>query len=355
MTNNDPQTLAQALAEFNVETSLAKLMLSIANICTEISTLTAQGDLADITGKLESQNVQGETQMQLDVVTNDFFVSGLTESGLVAGMVSEEISHAMIVENANDAPFLVVFDPLDGSSNVPVNVSIGSIFSVLKAPDGRAVEEADFLQSGDQQLAAGYALYGPVTMFVLTVGNGTHGFTLDPTSQKFKLTHKNMQVADKTSEFAINASNERFWDAPTTRYVEECKAGTDGKRGRDFNMRWVASMVADVHRLLLRGGIYLYPKDSKKPARDGRLRLMYEANPAGMLIEQAGGRASTGNQRIMAMEPTNIHQRAPVIIGTSEEVNLVERYNNTYASGNVQIGNSPLFCERSLYQNGQRH
>jgi fructose-1,6-bisphosphatase I/sedoheptulose-1,7-bisphosphatase len=334
-------------------TSLSNLLFNIASICTEIAGLAAKGALADITGKLESQNIQGETQMQLDVLTNELFIEGLAKSGLVAGLASEEEECVLVFADAKEAEFLVLFDPLDGSSNVPVNVSVGSIFSVLKAPEGRCPEEPDFLQPGSQQVAAGYALYGPVTMLVLSVGNGTHGFTLDPESKTFILTHQNMQVAEKTSEFAINASNERFWDAPTVRYIAECKAGIEGKRERNFNMRWVASMVADVHRILLRGGIYLYPKDNKKPPREGRLRLMYEANPMSMLIEQAGGKGSTGGQRIMDIVPDNIHQRVPVIIGTAEEVSLIERYTSTYESGDVQIGNSPLFGGKSLFHKGQ--
>ena len=315
--------------------------------------MAAKGALADVTGKLESQNIQGETQMKLDVLTNELFINGLAETGLVAGLASEEEDDVLVFADAKEAEFLVLFDPLDGSSNVPVNVSVGSIFSVLKAPEGRGLDDADFLQPGCNQIAAGYALYGPVTMLVISVGNGTHGFTLDPETKTFILTHQNMQVAEKTSEFAINASNERFRDAPTLRYVEECKAGIEGKRTRNFNMRWVASMVADVHRILLRGGIYLYPKDNKTPPREGRLRLMYEANPMSMLIEQAGGKGSTGTQRIMDIVPENIHQRVPVIIGTTEEVNLIERYTRTYESGNVQIGNSPLFGGKSLFHKGQ--
>ena len=333
--------------------SLGNLLFNIAGICTEIATMTAKGALAGITGKLESQNVQGETQMRLDVLTNEIFISGLTDSGLVAGLVSEEMEDVHVITHSKEAKFLLAFDPLDGSSNVPVNVSVGSIFSILMAPENRMPEAKDFLQPGNQQVAAGYALYGPVTMLVLTVGKGTHGFTLDPETKAFILTHQNMQVAQKTSEYAINASNERFWEAPVIRYIDECKAGVEGKRERNFNMRWVASMVADVHRILLRGGVYLYPKDNKKPPREGRLRLLYETNPMSMLIEQAGGKSSTGTQRMMDVVPDNIHQRIPVIIGTSEEVSLVERYTSTFGSGDVQIGDSPLFGERSLFHKGQ--
>jgi len=325
---------------------LSTLLLEIANICTTIAAMTSKGALADITGKLESQNVQGETQMQLDVLTNDAFIAGLTNCGVVAGLASEEVDE---VCNIRAAKYLVIFDPLDGSSNVPVNVSVGSIFSVLSAPDSRMPVEADYLQAGNRQVAAGYALYGPATMLVLTVGKGTHGFTLDADKQTFMLTHPNMRVADVTSEFAINASNERFWEPPITRYIEECKAGLAGARERDFNMRWVASMVADIHRILMRGGIYLYPKDNKKPIKAGRLRLMYEVNPMSMLVEQAGGKSSTGSGRVMDVVPDNVHQRVPVIIGTSQEVSLVERYIQTYDSGETQKGFLPFFGERSLF------
>jgi len=342
--------LADFLAEKQAGKPLATLLLAISDICTKIAEITAKGALAEITGKLNSQNIQGETQTQLDVITNDLFIEGLTKCDLVAGLASEEVDE---VCNIRAAQYLVVFDPLDGSSNVAVNVTVGTIFSVLNAPEGRMPVEADYLQLGNQQVAAGYALYGPATMLVLTIGKGTHGFTLDLESKTFVLTHPNMQVAETTSEFAINASNERFWEPPIERYISECKAGENGVRGRDFNMRWVASMVAEVHRILLRGGVYLYPRDSKKPLKAGRLRLMYELNPMSMLIEQAGGKSSTGNMRIMDIVPEQVHQRVPVIIGTAQEVSLVERYTQAYASGDVQKGFSPLFGERSLFHKKQ--
>lgn len=329
---------------------LCSLLLAIADICTKIAEMTTKGALADITGKLQSQNVQGETQMQLDVLTNDIFISGLTHCDVVAGLASEEVDE---VCNIRAAKYLVIFDPLDGSSNVPVNVAVGTIFSVLNAPENRMPVEADYLQAGTCQVAAGYALYGPATMLVLTVGKGTHGFTLDTETQAFILTHPNMNIPEITSEFAINGSNERFWEAPIVRYIDECKAGAEGIRGRDFNMRWVASMVADIHRILIRGGIYLYPRDNKKPIKAGRLRLMYEANPMSMLVEQAGGKSSTSSERIMDIVPEHIHQRVPVIIGTAQEVSLVERYTQTYDSGDAQKGYSPLFGERSLFHKNQ--
>lgn len=329
------------------------LLLAVADICTQIAKLTVKGALADITSKLESENIQGETQTKLDVLTNDLFIAGLKKCGLVAGLASEEMDEVVAISADKKAQFLVMFDPLDGSSNVANNVTIGSIFSVLAAPQGRLPVEADFLQTGNRQIAAGYALYGPSTMLVLTTGKGTHGFTLDVESQTFLLTHPNMQVAETTSEFAINCSNERFWESPIARYIDECKAGEAGVRGRDFNMRWVASMVAEVHRILLRGGIYLYPRDSKKPLKAGRLRLMYELNPMSMLVEQAGGRSSTGEMRVMDIVPQSVHQRAPILIGTAQEVSLVERYTKSFEEGETQRGYSQLFTDRSLFHKKQ--
>lgn len=332
---------------------LQYLLLEVAAICTEIAKHTAKGALTDIASKLEGANIQGEAQTKLDVLTNDIFIAGLKECGLVAGLASEEMDETVAISDDKKAQFLVVFDPLDGSSNVANNVTIGSIFSVLNAPKGKLPVEADFLQAGTQQIAAGYALYGPATMLVLSIGKGTHGFTLDSDTQTFVLTHPNMQIAESTAEFAINCSNERFWESPITRYIDECKAGEAGVRGRDFNMRWVASMVAEIHRILLRGGIYLYPRDSKKPLKAGRLRLMYELNPMSMLVEQAGGKSSTGDKRVLDIVPESVHQRAPIVIGTAQEVNLVERYTQAYMAGDVQKGFSPLFGERSLFHEKQ--
>lgn len=344
------ENLADFLSEQQTGEPLLCLLLAISNICINIAEMTAQGALASITEKLDSQNIQGETQTQLDVLSNDLFIDGLRNCDVVAGLASEEMDD---VVNIRAAQYLVAFDPLDGSSNVAVNVSVGSIFSVLNAPASRMPTESDYLQPGNQQVAAGYALYGPATMLVLTIGKGTHGFTLDSAAKTFVLTHANMQVAETTSEFAINASNERFWEAPIERYVGECKAGKEGVRGRDFNMRWVASMVADVHRILLRGGIYLYPRDSKKPIKAGRLRLMYEASPMSFLAEQAGGKSSTGSTRVMDIVPEGVHQRVPIMIGTAQEVSLVECYTQSHDSGDTHRGFSQLFGDRSLFHKKQ--
>jgi fructose-1,6-bisphosphatase I / sedoheptulose-1,7-bisphosphatase len=246
-----------------------------------------------------------------------------------------------------------VFDPLDGSSNIDVNVSVGSIFSVLRAPDevidsGRDVVEADFFQPGATQVAAGYALYGPTTMLVLSVGNGVAGFTLHPHLGEFMLTHPDIQVPSDTHEFAINASNARFWEPPIKRYVDECLAGKTGPRSKDFNMRWIASMVAEAHRILMRGGVFMYPRDTKDPAKPGRLRLLYEANPIGMLMEQAGGRASTGRQPVLGVKPTGLHQRIGLVFGSKNEVERIERYHHEPIKSDFA---TPLFAERSLFRN----
>lgn len=265
------------------------------------------------------------------MLTNDIFIEALAKNVTVSGFASEEMDDPVALNvSSENARFLVVFDPLDGSSNVAVNVSVGSIFSILPAPRNRKPVDADYLQKGTQQLAAGYAIYGPATMLVITVGNGTHGFTLDPNDQTFYLTHPAIQIPAVSAEFAINTSNQRHWEAPVARYVEECLAGATGLRKQDFNMRWVASMVADIHRILMRGGIYLYPRDYKQPIKAGRLRLMYEANPMSMLVEQANGKSSTGRIAIMDIVPDHVHQRVPVIMGSKEEVALVERYHHDF-------------------------
>jgi len=329
---------------------LAALLIDVASAVKAISAMTAKGALAGILGSLETENIQGEVQKKLDVLSNTAFVNTFTLGGLIAGLASEEMDDPIALSEEKRGPFLAIFDPLDGSSNIDVNVSVGSIFSVLRAPKGRCVAMADYLRPGREQLAAGYALYGPSTMFVLTVGKGTHGFTLDREVGNFILTHADIQVPADTSEFAINTSNERFWEPPVLRYVTECKAGKTDVRGRDFNMRWIASMVAEIHRILMRGGIFMYPKDTKDPSKPGRLRLMYEANPMGLVVEQAGGLASTGRSRILEVQPELIHQRIPVIMGSRNEVERIERYHEEFDTGTDQTYSSPLFKERSLFQ-----
>jgi fructose-1,6-bisphosphatase len=331
---------------------LAALLVDIAAAVKAISAMTAKGELGGVLGSLDTQNVQGETQKKLDVMSNTAFVNTFALGGLVAGLASEEMDDPVVIDAKDGSGrFLTVFDPLDGSSNIDVNVSVGSIFSVLRAPEGRPPVAADYLVAGRNQLAAGYAIYGPSTMLVLTVGKGTHGFTLDREVGNFILTHPDIQVPEDTSEFAINASNERFWEPPVQRYVTECTNGRTDVRARDFNMRWIASMVADIHRILMRGGVFMYPKDTKDPAKQGRLRLMYEANPMSMVIEQAGGIGSTGRVRLLDLQPEEIHQRVPVVIGSKNEVERIERYHQEYDNGSDEKYKSPLFQERSLYAN----
>ena len=342
--------LIQQLKGTPEQSDLAALLVDIAAAVKAISAMTAKGELGGVLGSLDSTNVQGETQKRLDVLSNQAFINTFAMGGLVAGLASEENDDPIDIDPSDGSGrFLAVFDPLDGSSNIDVNVSVGSIFSVLRAPEGRVPVTQDYLRPGNHQLAAGYAIYGPSTMFVLTVGKGTHGFTLDREVGNFILTHPSMQIPEETSEFAINASNERFWEPPVQRYVAECKNGCTDVRARDFNMRWIASMVADIHRILMRGGVFMYPRDTKDPSKPGRLRLMYEANPMSFVVEQAGGIGSTGRVRILEIEPEQIHQRVPVIIGSRKEVERLERYHQEYDSGSDEKYSSPLFQERSLY------
>jgi fructose-1,6-bisphosphatase I/sedoheptulose-1,7-bisphosphatase len=294
-------------------------------------------------------NVQGETQKIMDVVSNDMFIQFNEWGGYLAGMASEEMAEPyQIPERYPRGKYLLLFDPLDGSSNIDVNVAVGSIFSVIRAPNsGQPVVEGDFLQAGVEQVAAGYAVYGPTTMLVLTVGTGVNAFTLDPNLGEFILTHPAMRIPPDTCEFAINASNSRFWEAPVKRYVDECLAGKTGTRGKDFNMRWIASMVAEAHRILMRGGIFLYPRDTKDSSKEGRLRLLYEANPIGFIIEQAGGRASTGRQPVLTVKPSALHQRIGLVFGSKNEVDRIERYHNDPPPSGTF---NPLFNERSLFR-----
>ena len=308
------------------------------------------GLMSGARGSAGSVNAQGEDQKPLDLIANEIMVQSCEWGGHLAGMMSEEMdAPTPIPPQYPRGRYLLLFDPLDGSSNLDVNVTVGTIFSVLRAPEGVTdPKPADFLQPGTQQVCAGYALYGPAAMIVITLGTGVHGFTLDPEIGAYILTHPNLAIADETQEFAVNASNQRFWEPPVRRYVEECIAGRSGARSKDFNMRWIASLVAEVHRILMRGGLFMYPKDTKDPGKPGRLRLLYEANPMAMLIEQAGGKASTGRQRILEIVPDALHQRVPVILGSALEVERIVRYHAEYDRGEVAFS-SPLFNERSLF------
>jgi fructose-1,6-bisphosphatase I/sedoheptulose-1,7-bisphosphatase len=343
--------LIQQLDGIDGARELGALLVDVAAAVKAISAMTAKGELGGFLGKVDARNVHGETQAKLDIVANETLLRACEWGGLVAGMASEELDEPYAIpEPYSRGPFLLVFDPLDGSSNTDVNVSVGTIFSVLRHEDARAPQPGDYLQPGRRQVAAGYAIYGPATMLVLTTGKGTHGFTLDREIGNFILTHPNLQIPVETGEFAINTSNARFWEAPVHRYVTECQAGRSGPRGRDFNMRWIASMVAEVHRILIRGGVFMYPRDLKDPSKPGRLRLMYEANPIAFLVEQAGGFASTGRHRLLDIAPTELHQRIPVILGSRAEVERIERYHLDHDSGADVPFVSPLFNERSLFR-----
>ena len=323
------------------------LLLAVALACKALARKVAYGALGAAGAEGGSTNVQGETQHGLDVLANETFVHCTQWGGAARAMVSEEVEAPIVVPDAA-GEYLLAFDPLDGSSNIDVNVSVGSIFSVLRAPStpGARLDEL-FLQPGARQVAAGYAIYGPATMLVLSVGRGVHAFTLHPELGEFLLTRRDIRIAEDTSEFAINASNSRFWEPPVRRYVEECLAGRNGVRGRDFNMRWIASLVAEAHRILTRGGVFMYPRDSKDPTRAGRLRLLYECNPIGFLIEQAGGRASTGAEPILQVAPQSLHQRIGFVFGSRNEVERIERY---HADPSTRAVETPLFAERSLFR-----
>src|SRR5579863_4075527 len=330
---------------------LTALINDIQTGCKYISTAVARGHLRGLHGSAASRNVQGETQQKLDVVANDIMLRSCEWGGQLAGMVSEELAEPYTIpQSYSRGRYLLAFDPLDGSSNIDVNVSVGSVFSILRAPHG--VEPAapeDFLQPGVRQVCAGYALYGPASMLVLTLGRGVHGFSLDPEIGAYILTHPNMRVPEDSREFAINTSNERFWERPVQRYVSECVRGRTGVREADFNMRWIASLVAEVHRILMRGGLFMYPRDNKDPDMPGRLRLLYEANPMAMIIEQAGGRASTGRGRVLDIVPGAIHQRVPLILGSKNEVERIEGYHREFDAGVDEAYASPLFNTKSLF------
>ena len=304
------------------------LLNDIASACKAISHEVHRGALAGNLGIAGSENIQGEVQKTLDVITNKIFIKALEWTGHLAALASEENDEVIqIPEVYPKGKYLVCFDPLDGSSNVDLNMSVGTIFSILRAPEGVATPTAeDFMQPGINQVCAGFCIYGPTTIMVLTTGNGVNGFTLDGDIGEFILTHPDMRIPQDTAEFAINMSNQRFWEAPVLRYVTECVKGVDGGREKNFNMRWIAAMVAEVYRILTRGGIFMYPYDVKDPSKEGKLRLMYEANPMSFIVEQAGGTSSTGRQRILDITPKSIHQRVPVILGSKNEVERIVGY-----------------------------
>jgi len=309
----------------SIPSELRLLLEVVGRACKTISHSVSKGALGGVLGTAGSENVQGEVQKKLDVISNEILLEANEWGGHLAAMASEEMETIHPIPNRYPhGEYLLLFDPLDGSSNIDVNVSIGTIFSVLKAPSGmQQPAEQDFMQKGSEQVAAGYAVYGPQTQLVLTTGNGVHCFTLDREMGSWVLTNSHMKIPADTQEYAINASNARHWLAPVQQYVGELQAGTDGVRGKNFNMRWIASMVADVHRILMRGGIFMYPADQRDPGKPGKLRLMYEANPMAFLVEQAGGAATDGHQRILDIEPGKLHQRVAVFLGSKNEVERV--------------------------------
>jgi fructose-1,6-bisphosphatase I len=320
-----------------INPDLRLLIEVVARACKTISIAVGKGALGGVLGDAgapgaASINIQGEAQKKLDVLSNEILLEANAWGGHLAGLASEEMDTSQPIPDAYPrGNYLLMFDPLDGSSNIDVNISVGTIFSVLRCPDDVVTpRDEDFLQPGTAQVAAGYCTYGPSTMLVLTVGHGTHAFTLDREVGSFVLTTRGMRIPEETREFAVNMSNQRFWEAPMQQYVGDLLAGKDGLRGKDFNMRWVASMVADVHRILTRGGIFSYPLDSKCRAQGGKLRLMYEANPMSFLVEQAGGAATTGRERMLEVQPTGLHMRVPVFLGSRQEVEIATRYHREH-------------------------
>jgi fructose-1,6-bisphosphatase I len=315
----------------HIPPELRLLLEVVARACKSISHAVNKGALGGVLGSAGSENVQGEVQKKLDIIANEVLIEANEWGGHLAAMASEEMETIYLVPNRYpQGEYLLTFDPLDGSSNIDVNVSIGTIFSVLKKTEGSTgVSEADFLQMGSAQVAAGYCVYGPQTTLVLTVGDGVNMFTLDREQGSFVLTHENVQIPADTKEFAINMSNMRHWDTPVKRYIDECLEGKEGVRGKDFNMRWIASMVADVHRILTRGGVFMYPWDKREPNKPGKLRLMYEANPMSWIVEQAGGASTNGHQRILDLQPKTLHERVSVVLGSKNEVDLITKYHQT--------------------------
>lgn len=327
------------------------LLNAVATAVKVIANQVNKGALVGALGSADAENVQGEVQKNLDVISNEVMISQTEWTGHLAGMASEEMEDVYpIPASHRRGKYLLVFDPLDGSSNIDVNISVGTIFSILRSPKpGADAQVEDFLQAGVEQVGAGFALYGPSTMLVLTAGSGVDGFTLDRDIGAFMLTHPQMRIPGDTNEFAINSSNERFWEPPVRRYVQECLAGRTGPRAKDFNMRWIASLVAEVFRILTRGGVFLYPADSKDPSQPGRLRLLYEANPIAFLVEQAGGLASTGHQRVLDVTPKSLHQRLPLILGSRHEVERLEQYHRDHVEPTDDDFDASLFNTRSLF------
>ncbi len=328
------------------------LLNAVATAVKVISNQVNRGALIGALGSAGLENVQGEVQKKLDVISNEIMIGETEWAGHLAAMASEELEDIYpIPASYQRGKYLLAFDPLDGSSNIDANVSVGTIFSILRSPDPGVEPRAEhFLQPGVRQVCAGFAVYGPSTMLVLTTGDGVDAFTLDREIGAFILTHPKLRIPEDTREFAINASNERFWEPPVRRYVQECLAGRTGPREQDFNMRWVASLVAEAFRILTRGGVFLYPNDTKDPTRPGRLRLLYECNPIAFIVEQAGGAASTGRERVMEVQPDGVHQRVPLIFGSRNEVERITGYHREDGEAADNAFDASLFNTRSLFR-----
>lgn len=345
----DRSTLTQFLIEErrrhpSASGELNSLILDVALACKAIAKRVAYGALGGVLGPASFTDGQ-----RLDHVANDLFLRANESGGLLAGMSSVKSAQPYRVPQRYPlGKYLLSFDPLDGSSNIDVNLSVGSIFSILRAPSpGSHASAEDFLQPGSEQVCAGYAIYGPSTMIVVTVGTGVHGFTLEPQLGEFILTQPDIRIPQAATEFAINASNSRFWEPAVKRYVDECLAGDSGPRGKDFTMRWVASTVAELHRILTRGGVFLFPRDTSDEGSAGGLGLLYEASPVAYVVEQAGGMASTGRARVLDVEPQELHQRVELIFGPREEVELIDRYHRDH---NVVDMDAPLYSTRGLFR-----
>lgn len=327
--DNTPQTLSEYLfvqqKKHDLCPKLCLLLAHVAQQCQYIGQQVRQGSLGGVLGSLEQENVQGEVQQKLDLIANNrLLANNLWHEGLAA-VASEEMDHVFLLKGQENAPYLLLFDPLDGSSNIDVNTSIGTIFSFLRHPGGNLSEQS-FLQAGNKQVAAGYAIYGPQTMLVFTLGFGVVGFTLDPYNGVWVLTHEQINIPKQTKEFAINMSNMRHWEAPIRNYIKDCLAGIDGPLKKNYNMRWIASMVADVHRILMRGGVFMYPNDQRKGVESGKLRLLYEANPMSLLVKQAGGQAIAHTTPMLEVQPSSLHQRVSVVLGSANEVDTIVSY-----------------------------
>lgn len=328
----------------------SSLVNVVATATKMIANQVTRGAIVGSLGAVDADRLPPTVHRKMDAIAHDIMVAETRSTGHLSALVSEQLAEVHPVSDAHRrGKYLLAFDPLDGSSNIDVNLPVGTIFSVLRASaDGDAAGAPDFLQPGAQQVCAGFTLYGPATMLVLTTGRGVDGFTLDREIGAFVLTHPRMRIPEDTSGFAINAANERFWERPVRRYVHECLDGVDGPRGRDFNMRWVASLVADTFHILTRGGVYLYPHDTRVPARPGRVALLYGANPVAFIVEQAGGWATTGGERVLEVVPEQVHQRVPLIFGSRNEVARIERYHREPEEG--PSFDSSLFGTRSLFR-----